>query len=136
MSGLLPALGGGGGSSGGLSGLLTAHTTMQVAAGGLSGLIAMSAAIASGVVPVGAQTSGPTATPKTAPPTIGATATPTNAPTPTLNVGPVFASGPTSSVDTIFADPSGEGDCWGLPRRAAIKVVVRDPDGVSSVQLW
>jgi hypothetical protein len=59
MSGLLPALGGGGGSSGGLSGLLTAHTTMQVAAGGLSGLIAMSAAIASGVVPVGANTNGP-----------------------------------------------------------------------------
>jgi hypothetical protein len=36
----------------------------------------------------------------------------------------------------MFADPSGEGDCWGLPRRTTIKVEVADPNGVSAVQLW
>jgi hypothetical protein len=83
-------------------------------------------------------TTPPTATPKPPPPTFGSTPPPppTLAPTPTPNVGPVFASGPTSSVPTMFADPSGEGDCWGLPRRTTIKVVVADPDGVAGVELW
>jgi hypothetical protein len=36
----------------------------------------------------------------------------------------------------MFADASGEGDCWGLPRRTTIKVEVGDPNGVSAVQLW
>ena len=254
MSGLLPALGGGGGS-GGLSGLVTTHA-VQVVAGALSGVLAMSAAIATGVVPTGPSTDGPqtlalvacpgsgsivavarpgdemlvtgrsadgswwrvyvpgpaakkdgwvpasslelladgsalpiaaciqvagatgvpgpsptgvlatvsptgVATPSAAPspttkatakpiaaptpttegapsPTTGPTAKPppTLPPTPTPNVGPVFASGPTSSVPTMFADASGEGDCWGLPRRTTIKVEVADPNGVSAVQLW
>jgi hypothetical protein len=253
MSGLLPALGGSGGGSGGLSGMLTTNAAVQVTAGGLSGLVAMTAAIATGVIPVGAgadgpptlalvacpgsasvvavanagermlvtaksadggwlrvyipgpvahdgwvrtglvdlladgsklpvgacggvggttgtpgasatagvavvnptlaptatasptakpttkPTTAPTATPKP-PPTNQATSTPpptpTPTPTPTPNVGPVFTSGPTSSVPTMFADPSGEGDCWGLPRRTTIKVVVNDPNGVARVDLW
>ncbi len=83
-------------------------------------------------------TTAPTATPNTPPPTIQATAAapPTATPSPTPNVGPVFTSVPTSSVPKIFADPSGEGDCWGLPRRTTIKVVVNDPNGVARVDLW
>lgn len=255
MSGLLPALGGGGGP-GGLSGLMTTHA-VQLVAGGLSGVLAMSAAIATGVMPVGAGSGGPstlalvgcpgsgsvvavarpgdqmlvtaksadgswlrvyvpgpaaregwapagslellgdgsslpvaacgqvaaatsgpgaspTAVPATISPTVAATASagpaaspttkatpkPTAAPTPTTdgvpppttgptakppptlaptatpNVGPVFTSGPTSSAPTTYADPSGDGDCWGLPRRITITVKVGDPDGVSGVQLF
>jgi hypothetical protein len=248
MSGLLPALGGGGGS-GGLPGLLTTHA-MQLVAGGLSGLVAMSAAIATGVVPTGQSSDGPltlalvgcpgsgsivavarpgdemlvtgrsadgswlrvyvpgpvakdgwvpasslelladgsalpvaaciqvagatgvpgpsatsvaatasagptataivkaTAKPTAAPtptataqvpsPTTGSTAAlpPTLAPTPKPNVGPLFTSGPTSSAATMYADPSGDGDCWGLPRRITITVKVSDPNGISGVQLF
>jgi hypothetical protein len=36
----------------------------------------------------------------------------------------------------MYADPSGEGDCWGLPRRTTIKVEVADPNGVSGIKLW
>jgi hypothetical protein len=251
MSGLLPAVGAGGGSSasGGLAGLLTSHALGQVLVGGVSGIVAMSTVIATGVVPlppappqaplalVGCPGSGsvvtvaqagekmlvtaksqdgswlrvyvpgpkardgwvpatsvalladgtslpvagcsdvkpatgtpaptgtpgiavasptssgaatpsasptptqkPTAKPTTALQTLAPTKAPppppTKAPTPTPNVGPVFASGPTPSVTEIFADPSGEGDCWGLPRRVSIKVVVSDPDGVAAVEFW
>jgi len=59
VSGLLPALGSGGaGGSGGLAGLLGTGG-VQLAAGGLSGMVAMSALIASGVVPVGGGPTGP-----------------------------------------------------------------------------
>jgi hypothetical protein len=79
----------------------------------------------------------PTATARAQPTTAPtAAAPPTLAPTPTPNVGPVFTSRPKSSVATMFADPSGEGDCWGLPRRTTITVVVTDPDRVTGVQLW
>jgi hypothetical protein len=85
-------------------------------------------------------TAAPTATTGEAPPpTTGSTAPPppTSAPTATPNVGPVFASGPSSSVPTMFGDPpDGDGDCWGLPRRTTIKVEVADPNGISGLQLF
>ena len=85
-------------------------------------------------------TAKPTAAPTTALQTLGPTKAPppppTKAPTPTPNVGPVFASGPTPSAAEMFADPSGEGDCWGLPRRVSIKVYVSDADGVAAVEFW
>src|SRR2546422_3090404 len=54
MSGLLPAVGAGGGSSasGGLAGLLTSHALGQVLVGGVSGIVAMSTVIATGIAPL------------------------------------------------------------------------------------
>jgi hypothetical protein len=71
VSGLLPILGSGGaGGSGGLGGLF-GTSLVQVAAGGLSGVLATSALVASGVVPLGGGPAGPAVLPLVACPDSG-----------------------------------------------------------------
>jgi hypothetical protein len=60
VSGLLPTLGSGAGGSGGLGGLF-GTSVVQLAAGGLSGVLAMTALVVSGAVPIGGGPTGPVA---------------------------------------------------------------------------
>jgi hypothetical protein len=60
VSGLLPFLGSGAGGSGGLGGLF-GTSVVQLAAGGLSGVLAMTALVVSGAMPIGGGPTGPVA---------------------------------------------------------------------------